>query len=94
MEEVSISGLTKKFDDLVAVDHMEIEIPAGTVFGLLGPNGAGKSTTTRLLSTLLRPTEGTAIIGGFDILEQPVKVREITGVLPEESNHTIYSYSV
>lgn len=90
LEEVSISGLTKKFGELVAVDHMEIEVPAGTVFGLLGPNGAGKSTTTRLLSTLLRPTEGTAVVGGFDVLEQPVKVREITGVLPEESNHTIY----
>jgi len=90
LEEVSISGLTKNFGDLVAVDHIEIEIPAGTVFGLLGPNGAGKSTTTRLLSTLLRPTEGTAVVGGYDILEQPVRVREITGVLPEESNHTIY----
>ena len=90
MEEVSISGLTKKFGDLVAVDHMELEIPAGTVFGLLGPNGAGKSTTTRLLSTLLKPTEGTAVVNEFDILEQPVKVREITGVLPEEGNHTLY----
>ncbi|MHA3962851.1 MAG: ABC transporter ATP-binding protein [Candidatus Thorarchaeota archaeon SMTZ1-45] len=90
MDEVSISGLTKNFGDLVAVDHMELSIPAGTIFGLLGPNGAGKSTTTRLLSTLLHPTDGTAVVSGFDIIENPVQVREITGVLPEESNHTIY----
>jgi ABC-2 type transport system ATP-binding protein len=90
LDEVTISGLTKNFGDLVAVDHMELTIPEGTIFGLLGPNGAGKSTTTRLLSTLLRPTEGTAMVGGFDIIEEPVNVREITGVLPEESNHTIY----
>jgi ABC-2 type transport system ATP-binding protein len=88
--EVKISGLTKNFGNLVAVDHMELSIPAGTIFGLLGPNGAGKSTTTRLLSTLLRPTKGTAVVSGHDILEEPVRVREITGVLPEESNHTIY----
>jgi ABC-2 type transport system ATP-binding protein len=90
LDEVVISGLTKNFGDLVAVDHMELNIPAGTIFGLLGPNGAGKSTTTRLLSTLLRPTDGTAVVNGFDIIEEPVRVREITGVLPEESNHTIY----
>ncbi len=90
MDEVTISGLTKNFGDLVAVDHIDLNIPEGTIFGLLGPNGAGKSTTTRLLSTLLRPTDGTATVGGFDIIENPVNVREITGVLPEEGNHTIY----
>jgi len=90
LNEVTISGLTKNFEDLVAVDHMEINIPAGTIFGLLGPNGAGKSTTTRLLSTLLRPTAGTARVSGFDIIEEPVSVREITGVLPEEANSTLY----
>jgi ABC-2 type transport system ATP-binding protein len=56
----------------------------------LGPNGSGKSTTIRLLCTLLSPTEGTASVGGFDIVESPVSVREITGVMPEESNHTLY----
>ncbi|MHA2352709.1 MAG: ATP-binding cassette domain-containing protein [Candidatus Thorarchaeota archaeon] len=90
MNEITISGLTKNFGDLVAVDHMELNIPAGTIFGLLGPNGAGKSTTTRLLSTLLRPTEGTASVSEYDIIAEPVRVREITGVLPEESNHTVY----
>jgi ABC-2 type transport system ATP-binding protein len=90
LNEITISGLTKNFGDLVAVDHMELNIPAGTIFGLLGPNGAGKSTTTRLLSTLLRPTEGTASVSEYDIIAEPVRVREITGVLPEESNHTVY----
>ena len=90
MDEITTTGLTKKFGDLVAVDHMDLNIPSGTIFGLLGPNGAGKSTTTRLLSTLLRPTEGTGTVGEYDIIMEPVRVREVIGVLPEESNHTLY----
>ncbi|MFW9919242.1 MAG: ATP-binding cassette domain-containing protein [Candidatus Thorarchaeota archaeon] len=90
MEDVKIQNLTKNFGELVAVNDMSLEIPEGTIFGLLGPNGAGKSTTTRLLSTLLKPTKGTAIVAGHDIREEPVAVRETTGVLPEESNHTLY----
>ncbi len=90
LDEVIISGLTKKFDDLTAVDHIELSVPEGSIYGLLGPNGAGKSTTIRLLCTLLRPNEGTAKVGGFDVIESPVQVREITGVLPEEGNHTLY----
>ena len=90
MDEITTSGLTKNFGDLVAVDQIDLNIPSGTIFGLLGPNGAGKSTTTRLLSTLLRPTEGTATVSEFDIIQEPVRVREVIGVLPEESNHTLY----
>jgi ABC-2 type transport system ATP-binding protein len=90
LDEVMIKGLTKRFDDLTAVDHIELSVPEGSIYGLLGPNGAGKSTTIRLLCTLLRPNEGTASVGGFDVIEAPVKVREITGVLPEEGNHTLY----
>jgi ABC-2 type transport system ATP-binding protein len=89
-EEVEILGLTKNFGELVAVDHIEGSVPEGSIFGLLGPNGAGKSTTIRLLCTLLRPTDGTARVSGFDIIKNPVKVREITGILPEEGNHTLY----
>ncbi|MFX0053653.1 MAG: ATP-binding cassette domain-containing protein [Promethearchaeota archaeon] len=88
--EVAITGLTKNFDEIMAVDHMNLEVPAGSIFGLLGPNGAGKSTTVRLLCTLLRPVEGTANVAGYDILNAPVHVREVTGVLPEEGNHTLY----
>ena len=90
LDEVVISGLTKNFDEIRAVDHMELNIPKGSIYGLLGPNGAGKSTTIRLLCTLLHPDEGTARVSGFDIVESPVSVREITGVLPEEGNHTLY----
>ncbi len=90
LDEVVISGLTKNFDDLTAVDHIELNVPKGSIYGLLGPNGAGKSTTIRLLCTLLRPDDGTATVSGLDILESPVQVREITGILPEEGNHTLY----
>ncbi|MHA2115129.1 MAG: ATP-binding cassette domain-containing protein [Candidatus Thorarchaeota archaeon] len=90
MDDITTTGLTKNFGELVAVDQMDLNIPSGTIFGLLGPNGAGKSTTTRLLSTLLRPTDGTATVSEFDIIMEPVRVREVTGVLPEEANHTLY----
>jgi ABC-2 type transport system ATP-binding protein len=88
--EVIISGLTKNFGDIIAVNEMSLDVSEGSIFGLLGPNGAGKSTTVRLLCTLLKPVSGTASVAGFDILESPVKVREATGVLPEEGNHTLY----
>ena len=89
-DEVVISGLTKNFDDLCAVDHIALNVPKGSIYGLLGPNGAGKSTTIRLLCTLLKPDEGSAMVSGFDVIQSPVNVREITGVLPEEGNHTLY----
>jgi len=88
--EVWTTELTKNFGDIMAVDHMSLHVPAGSIFGLLGPNGAGKSTTVRLLCTLLKPVEGTAQVAGHDILEAPVSVREVTGILPEEGNHTLY----
>ncbi len=90
LDDIKIYQLTKNFDEIIAVNDMKLEIPEGCIFGLLGPNGAGKSTTTRLLSTLLRPSKGTAVVAGHDILKEPVKIRQITGVLPEESNHTLY----
>ncbi|MGV9168904.1 MAG: ABC transporter ATP-binding protein [Promethearchaeia archaeon] len=88
--EVVTDDLTKTFGALVAVNAVNIEIPQGSVFGLLGPNGAGKSTTVRLLCTLLKPNNGSASVCGHDIISEPVRVRQITGVLPEEANHTHY----
>jgi len=88
--EIVTDQLSKNFGKLKALNRVDIVVPQGSVFGLLGPNGAGKSTTTRLLCTLLKPSFGTAQVGGFDIIENPVKVREITGVLPEEGSHTLY----
>ncbi|MFF5229482.1 ABC transporter ATP-binding protein [Dactylosporangium sp. NPDC000521] len=76
-------GLTRRFGDLLAVDHLDLLVPQGTVFGLLGRNGAGKTTTIKMLTTLLAPTEGTARIAGFDIGTQPASVRRVVGYVPQ-----------
>jgi ABC-2 type transport system ATP-binding protein len=81
---VSVQNLTKAFGDFVAVDNITFEIKKGEIFGLLGPNGAGKSTTIRMLSTLTRPTSGTATIGGFDVLKQDNEVRKLIGIVSEK----------
>jgi len=67
------------------VDHIAFEVSERIVFGLLGPNGAGKTTTLRMLSTVLKPTEGKATVLGYDILEKPLRIRESIGVLPEDT---------
>jgi ABC-2 type transport system ATP-binding protein len=73
--------LTKRYGELVAVDGLSLEIPAGQFFGLLGPNGSGKTTTVHLLSTLIRPTRGQAWVAGFDVLSQALEVRRAIGVV-------------
>ena len=80
---VSIQNLTKRFGEIVAVDHINLEIKRGEIFGLLGPNGAGKTTTIRMLCTLLEPTEGTAKVVGYDLRKQPADVRRNIGVVSE-----------
>ncbi len=76
-------GLTRRFGDLIALDHLDLQIPYGQIFGLLGPNGAGKSTTIKMLATLLEPTSGTARVAGFDILQAPAQVRRRIGYVPQ-----------
>ena len=76
-------GLTRRFGDLIALDHLDLRIPYGQIFGLLGPNGAGKSTTIKMLTTLLEPTSGTARVAGFDILQTPAEVRRRIGYVPQ-----------
>ena len=76
--------MTKAFGDFVAVDSITFDIKKGEIFGLLGPNGAGKSTTIRMLSTLTRPSKGTATIGGFDIVKQDTEVRKLIGIVSEK----------
>lgn len=84
MFEIETQNLTKKFDRLVAVRNLNLEIPKGTIFGFLGPNGSGKSTTVKMLTGLLQATSGVALIGGTSILESPLQVKRMIGVLPED----------
>jgi len=77
-------GLTKKFSEFTAVDNLSFQVNPGEIYGLLGPNGSGKSTTMRMLLGLLKPTEGTAKIMGFDIKNQIVEAKRIMGYVPEE----------
>lgn len=81
---VVVENLTKKFGDFVAVDHITFDMKTGEIFGLLGPNGAGKTTVIRMLSTLTRPTDGTATIGGFDVVKQDHEVRQLIGIVSEK----------
>jgi ABC-2 type transport system ATP-binding protein len=84
MDAVRAENLTKRFGDFTAVDHVSFTVRKGEVFGFLGPNGAGKTTTISMLCTLLQPTEGTASIGGFDIIKEADKVRRQIGVVTEK----------
>jgi ABC-2 type transport system ATP-binding protein len=75
--------LTKKFGSLVAVDHLNLHIHAGELFAFLGPNAAGKTTTIKLMTGLIRPTSGRAIIGGFDIQKQPLEAKKMVAYVPD-----------
>jgi len=81
---IRIVNLTKKFEKIMAVDHLSLEIEEGEIFGLLGPNGAGKTTTLLMLTTVIKPTEGTAIIGDYDIRNAPDKTRRLIGISFQE----------
>jgi len=83
---ISVSGLTKFYVDICAVDHISFQVKRGEIFGFLGPNGAGKTTTIRMLAGLSKPTEGEASILDFDINSEIVKVKKHIGVVPEISN--------
>jgi len=76
-------ALTKRFGSLTALDTLDLAVPRGELFGFLGPNGAGKTTTIKLLTGLLRPTSGSATIGGFSITERPLDAKRLIGYVPD-----------
>src|ERR1700730_13099517 len=80
---ITVKGLTKRYANNTAVDHISFEVQKGQIVGFLGPNGAGKTTTMRMLTCFLTPSGGTATVAGFDILEQPMEVKKRIGYLPE-----------
>jgi gliding motility-associated transport system ATP-binding protein len=80
---ITVQGLTKRYARTLAVDHISFEVQKGQIVGFLGPNGAGKTTTMRILTCFLPPSEGTANVAGFDVLEQPLEVKKRIGYLPE-----------
>ncbi len=88
MPVVVVEGLKRNFNSFTAVNNISLEIEEGEVFGLLGPNGAGKTTTIRMLACLISPTAGSALINGYDIRYDPLKVRESVGILTE--NPSLY----
>jgi ABC-2 type transport system ATP-binding protein len=82
---ISARALTKRYGSVLAVDGLDLDIPAGQFFGLLGPNGSGKTTTIHMLSTLLRPSAGEATVAGHDTRRTPVAVRGAIGVVFQDS---------
>jgi ABC-2 type transport system ATP-binding protein len=85
-QAIKVSGLTKYYGDLLAVDHINFEVPQGQVFGFLGPNGAGKTTTIRMLTGLTRPSQGQAHVLGYNLATDLTRIKKSIGVVPETSN--------
>lgn len=82
---IETNGLARRFDDLVAVDGIDLSIDRGELFSMLGPNGAGKTTTIKMLCCLLRPTSGTAAVMGHDVGRDPLEVKRVIAVSPQET---------
>ncbi|RZN37172.1 MAG: ATP-binding cassette domain-containing protein [Methanophagales archaeon ANME-1-THS] len=87
MSVIEVADLTKRFnnkDGIAAVDHLSFQVAEGEIFGLLGPNGAGKTTLIKILTTLLKPTSGSAMVAGFDVRTEKNRVRESIGIVFQE----------
>jgi ABC-2 type transport system ATP-binding protein len=82
---IEVQGLVKNFGALRAVDGVSFKVNRGDILGFLGPNGAGKSTTMKVIMGFLRPTAGTALVGGHDVTLEPVAVKRMVGYLPESA---------
>lgn len=83
---IEVTGLTKQYGNIKALDNLSFSVDRGSVFGLLGPNGAGKTTTIKILTTLSKPDGGKAVIAGHDVVKDPVAVKKLMGVMPQENN--------
>ena len=81
---IEVKNLTKKYGDHTAVDHLSFQVEEGQIYGFLGPNGAGKSTTMNMITGYIASTEGTVVINGHDILEEPEEAKKDIGYLPEQ----------
>jgi len=84
LHAIEVDSLTKKFGDFKAIDNISFNVEEGEIFGFLGPNGAGKSTTMMILTTLLKPSSGKVLVGGYDIMSDAKKVREKIGYVQQE----------
>jgi ABC-2 type transport system ATP-binding protein len=87
---IVMERVVKRFEDVTAVDGVSLYVAKGELFGLLGPNGAGKTTTVNILCGLLKPTNGSVVVNGYDVQKESAKVKELIGVCPQET--AVYSY--
>ncbi len=85
MQDIKIVELVKRYKNLTAVDKLNLEIYQGELFSLLGVNGAGKTTTIKMLTCITKPTDGDALIGGYSVIKEPEKVKQLIGVSPQET---------
>jgi ABC-2 type transport system ATP-binding protein len=85
---IEMDGLTRRFGEFVAVDHVTLKIRKGQLYGFLGLNGAGKTTTIRMLTTLLPPSSGTAKLWGHDVMKEPLAVRKLVGLVSDETSES------
>src|SRR5207302_9222380 len=81
---IECDGLTKRFGAFTAVDHVSFSVSKGSIFGFLGPNGSGKSTVIRMLCGILKPSEGSARIGGFDVEEEIEQIKGMIGYMSQK----------
>jgi len=86
MDAIAVKDLTKTYGEITAVNHIDFQVRKGEIFGFLGPNGAGKTTTIRILTGVIKPDNGNVTIMDYNILEQPLNVKQIISVVPEMAN--------
>ena len=82
---IQLNNISKSFDGIYAVKNLSVRVAKGEVFGLVGPNGAGKTTTIKILTGLLRPDEGSVFIGGYNVIDEPLKAKAILGYVPDRA---------